>query len=406
MRQPADFVVQRRRDKKNVILLTGGTGFLGSHMAVELLRRGHFVILLCRPKNGLSGAQRMRQLFEWFDFPAGDNFRVIEGQITQPRFGLDEETYAYLKDNTDEILHCVAETAFSEAKRSQLEAINVEGTRRALQLAAESRCYFFHHMSTAYVAGQSHGLCQEEYVPQAHFHNAYEQTKHSAEGLVLERCQAEGIRANIYRPSIVYGDSRSGKSLLFNAFYAPVKLAHYLQTIWEKDFAENEGRHAASMGVTRDENGVMRASIRIERSETGVVNLIPIDFLTRACLALMDDGLEGGIFHVVNNRGDTLDGLLVYMRQCLNIDGIRLVGRGHLEEEPKTALEKLVAGYMDVYQPYFYDDRLFDVTKAQRILTRHNITCPQIDYALFSRCVRYAIEVNWGKQLFNEQQPE
>ncbi len=406
MRQSADFIAQRRRDKKNTILLTGGTGFLGSHLAVELLRRGHFVILLCRSKDGLSAEQRMRQLFDWFDLRPGGNYRVVEGQITQPRFGLDEQTYAYLKDHTDEIFHCVAETAFSQTKQSQLEAVNVEGARHALQLAVESGCYYFHHMSTAYVAGQRHGRCEEEYVPQEHFHNAYEQTKHVAEGLVLETCRANGIRANIYRPSIVYGDSRTGKSLLFNAFYAPMKLAHYLQTIWERDFAENEGRHATSMGVTRSEDGVLQVSIRIERAEMGVVNLIPIDFLTQATLAIMEDTLDGGIFHIVNDRQDTLDELLVYMRRIINIDGIRLVGPGHLTAEPRNALEKLVAGYLDVYQPYFYDDRTFETTKAQRILARHRITCPRMDDALFSRCIRYAIEVDWGRQLFQYQQGE
>jgi len=406
VRQSADFIAARRRDKKSTILLTGGTGFLGSHLAVELLRRGHFVILLCRPKNGLSAEQRMHQLFDWFDLPTGDNCRVVEGQVAQPRFGLDETTYAYLKDNTDEIFHCVAETAFSQAKQSQLEAINVEGTRHALQLAVESGCYFFHHMSTAYVAGRRHGLCKEEYAPQEHFHNAYERTKHVAEGLVLETCRTEGIRANIYRPSIVYGDSRTGKSLLFNAFYAPMKLAHYLQTVWERDFAENEGRHAASMGLTRGEDGITRATIRIERAETGVVNLIPIDFLTRACLAIMEDSLEGDIFHIVNERQDTLDELLVYMQRVIHIGGIQLVSPGHLEAEPRTALEKLVAGYMDVYQPYFYDDRTFETTKAQRILARHHIACPRMDDAVFNRCVRYAIEVDWGKRLFRNQHAE
>jgi hypothetical protein len=34
-------------------------------------------------------------------------------------------------------------------------------------------------------------------------------------------------------------------------------------------------------------------------------------------------------------------------------------------------------------------------------LARRHITCPALDYALFSRCIRYAIEVDWGKRLFN-----
>jgi nucleoside-diphosphate-sugar epimerase len=400
LRRSADFVAEKRRHKKNVILLTGATGFLGSHMAVQLLKKGHFVILLCRPKDGLSAEQRMRRIFEWFDFPVSDGFKVIDGQIVEPQFGLDDRTYAYLKENTDEVVHCVAETSFSEVKRTQLEAVNVQGTDNALRLAAESKCYFFHHMSTAYVAGQGDGLCKEEYVPQARFHNAYEETKHIAEGRVLETCHREGIRASIYRPSIVYGDSKSGKSLLFNAFYSPVRLAHYLKTIWEKDFAENEGRHAQSMGVHRTDDGWIHGRLRFERAETGTLNLITIDFLVDACLAIMEDCLDGGIFHLVNGRENTLDELLIYMRRFLKLSGIQLVPRGHLDHEPRNAVEKLVSGYMDVYQPYFFDDRTFDWARAERVLARNRIACPRLDYHLFSRCVEYAIQVDWGKRLF------
>ena len=248
--------------------------------------------------------------------------------------------------------------------------------------------------------GRKHGLCAEEYVPQRQFWNAYEETKHIAEGLVLERCRREGIRANIYRPSIVYGDSKSGRSLLFNALYAPVKLAHYLRTVWEKDFSENGGLRAEKMGVRMTDDGKMYIPARIERTATGALNLIAIDFLVEASMAIMEDCLDGGIFHLTNPKANTLDELLGYIEQYLNITGIRLVPRGYLNTHGRNALDKLIDSYLGVYGPYFHDDRQFDTTKAERTLSKRNIACPAFDYAVFAKCVDYAIQSEWGKRLF------
>ena len=403
MRLDAGSIIEKRQARRNVILFTGGTGFLGSHIAVELLKRGYGVIFLCRPKDGLSAEERVRRLLRWFDLPCCDRVRVLEGHIARPRLGLGEHEYAYLREHIDEVFHCAGETSFVEIKRAQAQAVNIQGTRNVLELAAQSRCYFFHHLSTAYVAGQRSDVCHEEYAAQERFCNAYEETKHAAEGQVLQTCRREGIRANLYRPSIVYGDSRSGRSLLFNAFYFPTRLAHYMKAICEKDLSEGDGQYARRMGVYRTSDGRLHVTARIERTEGGALNLIPVDFLTAACMALMDDGLEGDIFHLVNKKGDTLDELLPCMQRFLNLTGIQLVPRGSLQGGRRNALESLIADQMAVYDAYFHDHRVFDASQANRILARHHIACPQLNYAIFARCVEYAIRVQWGKRLFEEE---
>jgi len=402
MRLDSRSIVEKRRDRRSVILLTGGTGFLGSHVAVGLLRRGYRVVFLCRPRNGLGAEERMRQIFRWFGLAPVDRVQVFEGQVAHPRLGLDERQYTYLRENIDEVFHCAGETSFVEAKRSQSETVNVQGTRNVLALATQSRCCFFHHMSTAYVAGQRLGVCREEYVPQERFYNVYEETKHVAEGHVLQTCQREGIRSSIYRPSIVYGDSTSGRSLLFNAFYFPTRLAHSVKTICEKDLLEGDGQYAHRMGVRRMNDGSMYVPVRIERTEGGTLNLLPIDFLASACIAIMEECPEGGIFHLVNPRENTLDELLPCMERFLKLKGIQLVPRGHFNSGPRNALESLIADAMAVYDAYFHDHRVFDASKANRVLARRHITCPQLDYAMFARCAEYAIQVQWGRRLFEE----
>ncbi len=404
MRETINHIKEKRRRRKNVIFLTGGTGFVGSHLAVELLKKGYFVILLSRPKHNLDAFERVQQILRWHNFPYSENLKVVNGQLTKPQLGLDDEVYAYLLENIDEIWHCAADTSYN--KRKQLEMVNVHGTLNALKLAVESKCYFFHHMSAAYVAGKVHGVCKEEYVPQKEFHNAYEETKHKAEGCVLEICRKEGIRANIYRPSIIYGDSRTGKTLVFNAFYVPIRMANFFKEVYERDIEQNNGLNAEKMGVRKTEDGKIYLPLRIGTVENGSYNLVPINFVVGGCIAIMENCLDGGIFHLINRNPSKLEDLIIFGEKFLNLRGIKVVPENDFINQPKNALERLAYSYGDVYRPYLLDDRIFDARNAEEILERNDIVCPYLDYEIFSRCARYAIEVDWGKHLFSISKEE
>lgn len=409
MRETTDHIEEKRRRRKNVTFLTGGTGFVGSHLAVELLKKGYFVILLSRPKRNLDAFERVQQILGWHNFPYNENLKVVNGQITEPQLGLDDEMYAYLLKNIDEIWHCASDTSrgtgsdvYSESKRKQIESVNVYGTLNVLKLAVESKCYFFHHMSTAYVAGKAHGVCKEEYVPQTEFYNVYEETKHKAEGYVLEMCRKEGIRANIYRPSIIYGDSRTGKTLIFNAFYFTLRIVNSLKELYERDIKQNNGLNAEKMGVRKTEDGKIYLPIRVRKVENGSFNLVPINFAVEGCIAIMENCLEGGIFHLINRNPSKIEDLLIFNGKFMNIQGIKAVPENDFVNKPENAMERLAYSYNEMYLPYFLDDRIFDGRSAEEILERNNIVCPYHDYEIFSRCARYAIEVNWGKNLFDE----
>ena len=404
MRETIDHIVEKRRRRKKIIFLTGGTGFVGSHLAVELLKRGYFVILLSRPKRNLNAFERVQQILRWHNFPYNENLKVVSGQITEPQLGLDDEMYVYLLENIDEIWHCASDTSFSENKRKQIEKVNVYGTLNVLKLAVESKCYFFHHMSTAYVAGKTHGVCKEEYVPQKEFYNVYEETKYKAEGYVLEICRKEGIRTNMYRPSIIYGDSRSGKTLIFNAFYFPIRIVNFFKGLYERDIEQNNGLNAEKMGVRKTDEGQIYLPIRIGKVETGTFNLVPINFVVDGCIAIMENCLDGGILHLINRKPSKIEDLIIFGKKFLNVRGIKAVPENDFDNQPKNALEELFYSYNDVYQPYFRDDRIFDARKAEEILERDNIVCPYLDYEIFSRCIRYAIGVDWGKHVFSKEE--
>jgi nucleoside-diphosphate-sugar epimerase len=401
MRAAVQAIREKRKKSESRILLTGATGFLGSHLAAGLVRMGYHLILLARPGRQATGRERIEAVLDWLSIPGSERrlIRVIEGTIDTPSLGLDRDLYDRLSREVDEIIHCASNTAFSERKRLQVEATNLAGLRNLLEFASKSRCFYFHHMSTAFVAGARAGVCPEELVRTEIFTNVYEETKYRGEVLAARICGQEGIRLNIYRPSIVYGDSRNGRSSKFNALYYPIRVLLFLRDLYLRDITENGGSRAGEMGVRLEEDGSIFLPIRINAKGTGGINLIPVDYLTDAFLTLMKECVEGGIYHIVNSESKNIEELLAYTRRFFQLSGIE-VCRGEGNSRPRNGLEILFDAYNEAYQPYMQDDRVFDERQSAACLSKHGLICPEFDFQVFSRCMEYAVKSEWGKGLF------
>lgn len=402
MRGAEDLILKKRNKKETTFLVTGATGFLGSHIAVELLRKGYFLLILCRPKNNLIASQRFRQLLKWFGIDGHDpsKYKVIQGYIDQPQFGLKETTFDYLLDTVDEVFHCAAETSFSERKRKQVETTNIMSLENVLDFAIRSNTSFFHHISTCYVMGQKSGLCEEKISDNNLFYNIYEESKHKGEVIVTRACRENGIRLNIYRPSIVYGDSNTGKCMRFNALYFPIKTALLLKDIYVTDIEEHDGERAKEMGVKIEEGNSVYLPIRLEKNDRGRINVIPVNFFIEATMAIMEESLEGNIFHIVSDKPKKLERIIGYAKKLFLLDGIRAVSKKDFQEQHKNSLEILFDNYIKVYGPYIRDTRVFSEANTKPILRRRNISCPEFTYDIFKKCMSYAVEVDWGRRLF------
>lgn len=386
-------------ESKRKFILTGGTGFLGSYLFIELCKKGYPVTLLCRSKDGVCAAKRVESIIKWFGFKPEDfpYLKVIEGRIDADGLGLEESYYSELAVKGIEFIHCASDTDFAERNRSVIESVNIGSLKNVLKSAKDSGAVHFHYLSTAYSAGAFEGECPEELSYPDKFTNVYEETKNKAEKIAGAFCKENKIKLTIYRPSIVYGESGTGRSRKFNALYYPVKAVSYIRDIMLKDIIERGGKRAFELGVTLRDNGTLVMPIRLKSITGGKLNLIPVDFFAKAMTAIIEISGNGGIHHIVNGDPGDLGELIIYTSKYFRIEGLRVVNGDSEGAGNKNGLEELFENYIKMYLPYIADKRVFLTDKTSYLLSDKNIVCPKMNYEIFKKCIDYAVISEWGR---------
>lgn len=168
----------REAYREKSILLTGGTGFLGTALVEKILRglpEIRRLYLLVRASGEKGAAERFwkdvlgssafdvlrERLGGGFQGYIEEKVRVLEGDVHAPSLGLGDEELAELSREVDVVIHSAASVVFDAPLDAAL-ASNVEGTLGLLRLARGwERAPTFVHISTAYVAGVRRGLVLE-----------------------------------------------------------------------------------------------------------------------------------------------------------------------------------------------------------------------------------------------------
>jgi thioester reductase-like protein len=334
------------------VLLTGATGFVGREVLARFLERGdRHVYALVRADNDDEAAERL---------PSHERLTAVPGDIERSGLGLSGEARERLRREVTHVVHCAASVSF-DLPLDESRRVNVGGTRRVLDLARSCRrLERFTYVSTAYVAGEPGRLFREdELAVGQRFRNPYELSKFEAE-LALRR-EGEGLPLQILRPSIVVGDSSTGRTSSFNVLYGPLKA-----------FARGK---IPAIPARRD----------------APVDIVPVDYVADRVYELATGG-PNGTFHLVAGRNATTVGRLLKL-------SAGELGRSEPTVLPQRIYRRLVHPWlarkyrglrrMEVYFPYFAMRVRFD--------DRRLGPGPRVE-SYFHRLVRYAQAVGWGRR--------
>jgi thioester reductase-like protein len=214
------------------VFLTGATGFIGSGLLQKWLAEepDAEIALLARSRKGSSPGERIErvlaELYPETDIkPLLDRLRIVQGDISRPQFGLAAAEYKHLAQRTTHIIHCAAAVRF-DLPAEEARGINVAGARHVLDLARDCRALArLDYVGTAYVAGTRRGTILEDDLNLGQdFNNTYEQTKMESEQLM--RQAMDGLPISVHRPSIVVGDSRTGRTSRYSAIHRMLVMYH------------------------------------------------------------------------------------------------------------------------------------------------------------------------------------
>ncbi|MGW1589753.1 thioester reductase domain-containing protein [Streptomyces sp. NPDC002386] len=198
------------------ILLTGATGFLGSHMLLDLLRHSDaHVYCLVRADDEEAATARLGDQLRGYRLPWSSEVRrritVLPGDIRRPRLGLTDERWHTLAHELDSVVGVAAAVDFLRGYPS-LRGSNVLGALTLAELAATGRPKPLHHISSIAVFNEVGITSMGEDDPLAHIDrlvSGYDQSKWAAE-VALRRARDHGLVVTALRPGGIGGHTKTG----------------------------------------------------------------------------------------------------------------------------------------------------------------------------------------------------
>ncbi|HEY1114085.1 MAG TPA: NAD-dependent epimerase/dehydratase family protein [Chitinophagaceae bacterium] len=190
-----------------LILVTGGTGFLGAYIIKNLVEKGLRVRALhhsTRPPFFIPDS-----IWQQVDWVEGDVLDVVS---------LDDAM-----DGVQDVIHSAAIVSFSGRDHERMSEVNVEGTANVINAALEHGVKRFVHISSVAAIGRtprSEHVTEERKWEESKSNTHYAITKHRAE-LEVWRGIAEGLEGVILNPSTIlgYGDWHHSSCAIFRNIY-------------------------------------------------------------------------------------------------------------------------------------------------------------------------------------------
>lgn len=197
---------------KPLVLITGATGFLGSHLCCLLLRQGYRVVALRRNSNSEGLFKRVH---EFYQLPSSFQPTWITGDI----LNIDDIITAL--DGVSAVFHCAALVSFAKKDKQRLMEQNIIGTRNMVNACLITGVNQFVYVSSVAALGRASGdddpITENTIWVESKYNSAYATSKYLAEQEVW-RAQEEGVQITMVNPGIVlgYGDGTSGSNEIYH----------------------------------------------------------------------------------------------------------------------------------------------------------------------------------------------
>ncbi|MEO8456252.1 MAG: NAD-dependent epimerase/dehydratase family protein [Chloroflexota bacterium] len=171
-------------------LVTGATGFLGSHIAERLVQRGEQVRALVRPTSRTS-------------FLEGLGVEIVRGDVT------DAPSLPAALSGVDVVYHAAAMVS-DWAAWDEFKSVTIGGTRNMLKAARDANVGRFLYVSTDGVYRYQdlrHGVTEETPM-ERHFgaFDYYRRSKTAAERIVRKYMERGDLPVTIVRPALILGE--------------------------------------------------------------------------------------------------------------------------------------------------------------------------------------------------------
>ena len=228
---------------KNV-LITGATGYLGSHLLIDVLENTNYRVYLIIRGNSLeNAAQRLNHVLNhYFEENILTTYQnrivILNGDLTKENLGLKAEEYDKISNTVDCIINSAAYVKHY-GQYNEFYEINVRGTQRLIDLALTGKKKDFNHVSTigvgtGYIKEKDAVLFTEyDCNIEQHIDNYYFKTKLESEEMLLNAMD-NGLNVNMFRVGNIVFNSQNGifqKNINDNAFYKSIQAIIKLKQI-------------------------------------------------------------------------------------------------------------------------------------------------------------------------------
>jgi len=184
-----------------MILVTGGTGLLGTHLLYKLVAQGVVVKAIYRDASKFEIVKKVFSFYSETPDLLFDKIEWIKAEITDvPALGVSFE-------NVTQVYHCAADLSFNPKNYTQSRQVNVIGTANIVNLCLSNGVSKLCYVSSIATLGEDlkKPITEEtRWNPENNTQNIYAITKYDAE-LEVWRGIQEGLNVVVVQPGVIIG---------------------------------------------------------------------------------------------------------------------------------------------------------------------------------------------------------